>query len=227
MHSESTCWTLIRDAAQGAAAERERFARSYAPVVHRYLDARWAGHALRGQADDATQDVFVECFKAGGVLANAAARPPEKFRSFLHGVTHNVALRYERDWGRRRQVGDSGLEDLAGREATLSEVFDRAWAQTILREAALHQIGLVSVRGEAASRRVELLRLRFHEGVPIRDVARRWDVDPAHLHHEFAKARQEFKASLLAVLAFHSEGGAVELERECARLLELLGTRGT
>jgi RNA polymerase sigma-70 factor (ECF subfamily) len=70
---------------------------------------------------------------------------------------------------------------------------------------------------------VELLRARFHEGLPIRDIARRWGTDAAALHHEYAKARQEFKAALLEVVAFHHPGSPTEVEQECANLLAHLG----
>jgi RNA polymerase sigma-70 factor (ECF subfamily) len=72
-------------------------------------------------------------------------------------------------------------------------------------------------------RRVELLRLRFQEGLPIRDIATRWQTDAAVLHHEYARAREEFRAALLEVVAFYHPGTAAEVERECANLLSLLG----
>ena len=64
---DATCWTLIRDAGGGDPAARERFARAYLPVVKAYLAARW--RAARHSVEDAAQDVFVECFKNGGLLA--------------------------------------------------------------------------------------------------------------------------------------------------------------
>src|SRR5262249_31161533 len=72
--SDATCWTLIRDAAGGDPAARERFARAYLPVVRAYLAARWrtAPHC----AEDAAQDVFVECFRAGGLAGGGGARAP-------------------------------------------------------------------------------------------------------------------------------------------------------
>jgi RNA polymerase sigma-70 factor (ECF subfamily) len=71
-------------------------------------------------------------------------------------------------------------------------------------------------------RRVELLRLRFEENLPIRTIAERWGVDAARLHHAYAMARQEFKAALLEVVAFHHAGSPVELEQEAASLLRAL-----
>jgi RNA polymerase sigma-70 factor (ECF subfamily) len=71
-------------------------------------------------------------------------------------------------------------------------------------------------------RRVDLLRLRFEEGLAIREIARRWRADASSLHHQFAKARQEFKAALLEVVLFlHPE--ADDPEGECSRLLGLFG----
>jgi RNA polymerase sigma-70 factor (ECF subfamily) len=65
--------------------------------------------------------------------------------------------------------------------------------------------------------------LRFHEGLPIRDIARRWGVKPAALHHEYARAREEFRAVLMQLVAFHHPGPPESVERECADLLALLG----
>jgi hypothetical protein len=77
--------------------------------------------------------------------------------------------------------------------------------------------------GAEAVRRVELLRLRFQEGKPIRDIARLWGLDADHLHHEYAKARKEFQQALMEVVAFHCPGSAEVVERECRELVSLLG----
>jgi RNA polymerase sigma-70 factor (ECF subfamily) len=68
-----------------------------------------------------------------------------------------------------------------------------------------------------------LLRLRFQEGLPIREVARLWQEDPATLHREYARARQEFKAALLDVMTSYHADSPATAERECADLLTLLG----
>ena len=57
----------------------------------------------------------------------------------------------------------------------------------------------------------------------IREIARRWGADAKALHHEYARARQEFKAALLQVVAFHHPGSPAEVEQECANLLACLG----
>jgi hypothetical protein len=71
---------------------------------------------------------------------------------------------------------------------------------------------------EAARGRVELLRLRFQDSLPIREIAQRWSMDAAALHYEYARARQEFKAALMEVAAFHHPGAA-DIEQACADLL--------
>src|SRR5262249_33343292 len=60
---DSTCWTLLRDAAAGGEAPRAEFAARYAPVVRAYLAARWRGSHLLRELDDTVQDVFIECLR--------------------------------------------------------------------------------------------------------------------------------------------------------------------
>ena len=67
-------------------------------------------------------------------------------------------------------------------------------------------------------------RRRFHDGLPIRDIAKRWDEDPAKIHHEYAIARDEFRAALREVVTFHHPtASARELERLTAELLATVG----
>ena len=47
-------------------------------------------------------------------------------------------------------------------------------------------------------------------------------VPAAWLHHSYALARQEFKAALLEVVAFHYPGRPAEVEQEAANLLSAL-----
>lgn len=71
---------------------------------------------------------------------------------------------------------------------------------------------------------MQLLRLRFGGGLAIRDIAGRWGEDAARLHHEYAAARDEFRAALREVVAFHHPGGtAAEADRRCGELLAVLG----
>ena len=92
-----------------------------------------------------------------------------------------------------------------------------------MRDAASKQRSAAEAKGPEALKRVELLWLRFYEGMPIREIARLWDADPTELHREYARARKEFRAALAEVVAFHSPGTAEAVERECLHLLESLG----
>jgi RNA polymerase sigma-70 factor (ECF subfamily) len=215
---ESTCWTVIRAAAAGSAGDREELARRYLAVVRAYLAARWRGPPLRPDLDDAVQEVFVECFRQGGALEAVGAGRVPSFRAFLYGVVRNVARRFE-----SRPVRATGpLPEIAANEEGLSRLFERTWARAIMAEAARLQQRRAGERGPGAVRRVELLRLRFEEGLPIRAVAERWGVAAAELHHAYAKARQEFRADLLEVVAFHHPGSPTEVEQEAAGLLTAL-----
>jgi len=222
--ADTTCWTLIGEAASGAAAAREAFARRYGPVVRAYLAARWGGRLDAHELDDAVQEVFVECFRAGGVLERVD--PARGFRAFFYGMVRNVALRIEERRGReraRQAAGASALREAAADDdARLSQVFDRAWAREVMREAAAVQARRAA--GDAgARRRVELLRLRFSDGLAIREIAARWSEDAAVVHREYAKARREFKAALVEVMGFYYPGAPGAAERECGELLGMLG----
>ena len=214
--SDTTCWTVIRGAAQGRPKDREEFARRYEPVVRAYLGARWRESGLKGEIDDAAQEVFLDCFKDGGALERADEGRPGGFRAFLYGVVRNVAARAERERGRGGLPLDA---DLPSRDRTLSDAFDRAWAETLMRQAARLMDARALAAGAEAQRRVELLRLRFGEEMPIRDVARHWNADAAKVHHEYATAREEFRAALCDVVAEHQGGPRADIEREAERLI--------
>jgi RNA polymerase sigma-70 factor (ECF subfamily) len=162
--------------------------------------------------------VFVECFRAGGALEAAGAGRVPGFRAFLYGVVRNVARRFE-----SRPVRAAGpLPDIPANEESLSGLFEQAWARAVMTEAAQRQRQQARERGPEAERRVELLRHRFEEGLPIRAIAERWGVPAAGLHHAYALSRQEFRAALLEVVAFRHPGTPAEEEQEAARLLKAL-----
>ncbi len=216
--TESTCWTVIRAAAAGSPSDREELARRYLGTVRAYLSARWRGSPLHDHLDDATQEVFVECFRGGGAVEAAGAGRVPEFRAFLYGVIRNVARRFE-----SRPARAAGpLPDVAADDVSQSRLFDRTWAEAIMAEASQLLRQRAAEDGPEALQRVELLRLRFEENQPIRAIAELWGADAARLHHAYALARREFKAALLAVVAFHQPGSPVELEEEAARLLNAL-----
>jgi RNA polymerase sigma-70 factor (ECF subfamily) len=218
---------MIHAAAAGSREDRSTFALRYAPAIRAYLGARWRGTPRVEHIDDAVQEVFLECFRPGGALEHAGEGRGGGFRAYLYGLVRNVALRVEERRGRAKEFQPpSGIvmEDVASSERTLSSVFDRAWAEVIVQEAAARQAEMAPQKGPAAERRLEILRLRFHENLPIREIARLWDDDPARLHHEYALAKDEFRSCLLEVIRFHDPSATRgDAERECETLLGLLG----
>ena len=112
---------------------------------------------------------------------------PGKFRNFLYGVVLNVARRLEEKRAKKlvREGADVDLGLFEANQETASRAFDRAWASSLLARAV--ELQEERAMGDAARRRVELLELRFGEGLPIREIAERWSEDPAHLHREYAK----------------------------------------
>jgi DNA-directed RNA polymerase specialized sigma24 family protein len=213
--SESTCWTVIHAAAAGSSADREELAHRYLGVVRAYLTARWRGSPILADLDDAGQEVFVECFRGGGVLDAAADGRVPSFRAFLYGVIRNVARRFESRPGRPVDLPS----ELATDEASQSRLFDRTWAESLMAEAAQLQQARAKERGGEFAQRVELLRLRFEKNRPIRTIAEEWGVPAGELHHAYAQARQEFRAILLEVVSFHSPGPPDAVAREAGELL--------
>jgi RNA polymerase sigma-70 factor (ECF subfamily) len=226
--SHETCWTLILSAGAGDQTARTSFTQRYLPIVRGYLAARWRGTASIGDLDDAVQEVFVECLRTGGALVRAAPGRGAGFRAFLYGVVQKTALHFERARARRGQRAKSGIEldGIASQDDSWATIFDRTWARAVMREAADLQVTQAKGKGDAAVRRAELLRLRFHDGLPIREIARLWAVDAARVHHEYAKAREEFATALRLVVADHHAGPQRALEAECGRLLSMLGEPG-
>ena len=73
-----------------------------------------------------------------------------------------------------------------------------------------------------ARRRVEILRLRFGENLPVRDIADRLEMDRDLCHAELRKARAEFQRALREEVLYHNPQGADSVDAGCLKLLELL-----
>jgi RNA polymerase sigma factor (sigma-70 family) len=225
MRSDSTCWTLIQGAAAGHEKDRENFARMYAPAIRAYLATRWRQSPHHQDLEDAVQEVFLECFKQGGVLERVEPGRPGGFRAYLYGVLRNVAMQNERRSAGQRDCqspSDFDFNELADDDPSLSRVFDRAWAESMLREALDRMATNAREGDEAARKRFELLHIRFRDGLPIREIAGRWEVDPTHLHRQYARACHEFKEALIRVVAFHQPGTRAEVEGVCLEMLDHL-----
>lgn len=232
--ANTTSWSLIRGAADGNSNDRESFAVRYQPVVKAYLAARWNGIVIANDLDDAIQDVFSECFRKGGVLARAESGRPGGFRAFFFGVVKNVAHRYEAREARRPKSlkedssSHPGQVNAAGRTRELEtndtpdSVFELEWARAVMKEAKSIQQERAKRLGGSAIKRLELLALRFEQGLPIREIAKLWGQDPAKLHHQYAKSREEFHNALKQVVSSHFGDSNEPIDDECQRLLSVL-----
>lgn len=220
---ETTCWTMIRSAAEGTEQARAEFAKQYAPVIRAYLLARWGKGSHASNVDDAVQEVFVECYRPGGALERVDPDRAGGFRAFLFGLTRNVARRFEERHLRsaKEAMSSDTPHAIEAEEDSYSVVFDRAWAKSLMRQAREWQAVRAAESGTEAVMRVELLRLRFESGLPIREIAKRWCQDPALVHRAYVKARKEFQEAIYDRLAFHGVG-ASQLSKECSDLLAFL-----
>ena len=225
MVAADTRWSIVQAAAQGEPRATRMFAETYLGVVRAFLLQRWRGTATLPHVDDAVQEVFLDLFRTGGALARLDRSRAPSFKSFLFGVARNVAMRHEERAAQsyvRKREAPSTLSGLPAREASMSRQFDVAWARRMVAKAAERQRAWAQTAGSEAQRRVEILDLRFREGLPVRAIAERLGEPAERVHREFAKAREEFKQALRAEVALHCGGDAGAIERECQDLLAVL-----
>lgn len=225
--SQETCWTVLRAAAAGDHHASSLFAHNYSALIRTYYARRWAGRGLGSSIDDAVQDVFVECIKPGGVLHRADPGRGD-FRGLLYGVTCNVARRYEEREAQRlgRCAGESvHLDDQPDRALTLSRMFDRVWARSLVRQALLRHATKARAGGGGDRRRYKVLRLRHHRGLPIREVAAvLGEADVELVHGEYRRARREFGRTLGEVVAATTGARGPAVAAQCRDLIALLET---
>lgn len=220
--ADPTRWTLIEAVRRAEPSARELFAQRYLPVVRAYLESRWRSSRLRSEAEDAAQEVFARCFEQQGPMSRLKTDQPGGFRAYLYGLSRNVAREFER---RGKRPDSVELDELAEqeREKAPSQVFDKAFATQVMREARECFAARSRAEGGAAAQRLALLELRFDQGLPIRDIAKKWGADAARLHHDFARARKEFKQTLLEVVAEQqSNANPEQVERTARELVEML-----
>ncbi len=223
--SEPTCWTLIHGAATGDEEACDAFARCYQPAIQAYLRARWGNRLAAEELEDAMQEVFVECLREHGALGRAQKGRGDGFRAYLFGIVGNVARRYESRGGRRRDAPRSRTfhaDDHAAAQTSLSYAFDRAWATSMLGEARARMETNARAADDRHRKRVEILRLRFEEGLTLREIARRWDVDTTWMGHEYQRALRDYHSALKEVVGFHHPGAPERVQEECAALLKLV-----
>jgi RNA polymerase sigma factor (sigma-70 family) len=220
-HGDETSWTLVGRAAAGDAGSREAFARIYGPVISAYLSARWRKPPQHEEVLDAVNEVFLQCFKAGGALGGAEQRRAGGFRAYLYGITRNVAGTL-----RRRSALDVGVEEetleRVDAELSPSQTFDRAFAEAITREAR-YLMSMWAATDSAAALRLKALELMYEESLPSREVAARLGLEPEAVYPLLSRARKDFKAALLQVMAERHLGETrPEIERRCIDVLGAL-----
>ena len=225
--ANDTVWTVLQAASRGDAAARTAFAHNYAAPIRAYLQHRWRGRALAASVDDAAHDVFVECYKPGGVLERAD-QERGGFRGLLYGVVRNVARRYEERAAKngQREAGDTiCLDELPHQAEALSRMFDRSWATALLREAVKCHEAAAAAGDADAKLRLRILRLRHDQGLPVRAIADELgEPDVAAVHNAYRRARRDFAGHLRAVVAASTGVQGAAVDEECRRLTELLGS---
>jgi RNA polymerase sigma-70 factor (ECF subfamily) len=221
--SDSTCWTLVRSAAAGDPESQAAYCRLYGPVIRAYLSARWRRPADHEEVSDGVQEVFLQCFKPGGALGRAEQDRPGGFRAFLYGITRNVAGTLEAARIRRQRVqGEADLDAVSSDEATMSQVFDRAFAQVLTQEAR-RLLAERAEPGSPAATRLRALELMYEKGLPSREVAKELGLDVAVVYPLLTRARKEFRATLLEVIAsYHPADTKEDLERRWAEVFSAL-----
>lgn len=162
----------------------------------------------------------MEFFKGGGALERVDPKSPGGFRAYLYGVVRNVALTAERRQRRRRDPpGAVDMDQLADADSSLSRVFDRAWAEAVVREAR----GLMAQRADrspAAGRRMRALVMRFERGLAPRQMVEELGLAVEQIYELLREARREFRGALLEVMAtYHPAATEAELEQHCVELL--------
>lgn len=223
----TTCWMLIEGAVAGSLEDQNEFVRRYGAAIRAYLGARWRQSRLLHEVDDAVQEVLVECFRGGGILDRVERERSGGFRAYLFGATRNVARRFE-ERAKRRREGTSlsrVLDNAIADEPTLSRVFDRGYARAVLREA-FELLDAKTSRGDDGQRfRIELLRLRFRDGIPIREIARQRNIeDVKSLHRALDRAKKEFRDALMEVAGRQfPNSSTAELHERCVEILSMVG----
>ena len=222
--TKETCWTLIQAANGGDPRAQEGFAERYLPPVKAYLRARWRNGPLISECDDAVQEVFVRCFADSSPLSRISRTDQGGFRAFLYGICRNVAREFEQKRVRHAEPADIAMHDVEKEDSRLTKIFDRAFARQVMKEARDLFEARSHAEGEEATKRFELLSLRFEKNLPIRDIARRWQADPAKLHKDYARARREYRQALLDIVAEHEPGASSSVVEDTAKhLLDIVG----
>ncbi len=220
-----TSWTVIQAAAEGDADARERFAALYTPALQAYFRKRWQHNPVIAEVADAVQEVFVDCFKPSGVLERADRNRDAGFRAFFYGVARTTAWGFERAHATkldRDSQGGLDAEEMPADGDELTKVFDREWARSVVQEAAFVHRQRAETVGGRELLRVEILRLRFEGGQPIREIASQLKLTPELAHKEYSRARKSYRIVLEEVVSAHYPSDGTAVGERCREVLRLL-----
>ena len=197
VQSVHTCWTQVR----GRCERRRSSSLSVlaAPTCHwcgRSCRRRWRKTPLQAEVDDAVQDTFVECMRQDGPLERAEEDRGD-FRGYLFGVVASRGLSTSKN---ARAAGRTTMQTRTSPRSkaatrTVSAVFDRQWAHTLMREAG----DLMRVRAAASSPRCEAASRTYcacDSPRSCRSVRSQFNgsMEPDAVHRAYAKAREEFRS---------------------------------
>ncbi|PIE24642.1 MAG: hypothetical protein CSA62_02085 [Planctomycetota bacterium] len=220
---KQTSWTMIDGAAKGQAEAREQVALLYAPLVRRYLAARWRLPQDHEQVNEGCQDAMLQLFKPGGALENVNAHQGGGFRGYLYGLVRNVALMIERSSRRhseRQPNADFELDKIEVDEATLSQVFDRGWARMIAQRARSRMAAKLQDKKPEVYRSLELC---YSEGLAPRQIAKELGKSAGIAYELLRSARKEYRRALLDTVAeFYPGKTHAEIEATCRELTQFL-----
>lgn len=223
---DSTCWSVVIQAASGDPLMRQEFCRLYEPVIRAYLASRWRRPRDHEDVTDATQEVFIHCLRDGGALGRVDPRHPGGLRGYLYGVTSRTAMQIERQRARWQRDGSHRAvepERIEANEATLSHAFDQAWATMLAREALRRQRRAAEAGDERLRQRMFCLEQRMIHGRWPREIAPLIGLPAQRVSELLREAMGDFRAALLGVMAeFHPDESERELERRCEKLAQEL-----
>lgn len=208
---------MIGLAAGGDVAARHEFARRFGPFLRRVLARRWAGSPYRGHFDDAVQEVFVQCFKPGGVIDRADPARGVSARTLLYAVARNIAWRYERD--HHRTADGEPVAEPSDPLDGLAEL-TREEARATVREALRR---LCDAADPDDRRYGELLRTRAYDGRSVAELAAGDPDAAARLHREYTKAKRRFESELAVVVTAGYPVPPAEVKPLLVELLTALG----
>ncbi len=230
----TTAWGILQGAKEGHPTERrsclERLVAAYWKPVYCAIRRGWA--KTNEDAKDLTQEFFTTQVLEG-VLLDRFDPSRGSFRAFLKGALANFMGHAARDAARLKRGGgartipldmnDADLEGIVPDAATLSaeEVFDRAWARTVLAQAL--RLAERRLREEGKAEAFEIFR-RYdleggEEGQSYAEIGRALGLDADAVKNHLTRARREFRRAAADVL-YDTVDSPEELAAELKRLFE-------